>query len=197
MGLTEKTERPIFVPDTERTQQIRERLTEDFTNILSNGGIVTGNGTELTQPSDQVIEMLSPELSKEAVSNRVLKLRRNQIKAPLGQQMDATTLGSTRLYLFTPNAIEGLSYFQMKGGSLTPVFVNSDGSIIRPHSDGHHFPTFFVNRARKILQHEDISGSYYRYATTILKELADSKGLGNLFGEKAQSYIKKSKETVK
>lgn len=197
MGLTEKSERPIFVPDTERTQQIRERLTEDFTNILSNGGIVTGNGTELTQPSDPIIEMLSPELSEEASSKRVLKLRRNQIKAPLGQQMNTTTLGSTRFYLFTPKAIEGLSYFQRKSGSLTPVFVNSDGSIISPHSSDHHFPTFFVNRARKVLKHEDISGSHYRYATTVLKEIADSKGLGNIFGEKAQSYIKTNRETLK
>ena len=197
MGLKESLPQRLHVPETERTENITSALTEDFTNILIGGCVVTPTGTVIIQPAEPIINNLPQALKEATATERVLKLRRANLREPLSQEMEAATIGSTRLYLITPNAIDGLSYNLLKGGSLIPVLINRDGTTIRSHSTHDHFISFFRNRVNRILKHEGIEGSPYRFATTILKELADTQGLGNLRGEKAQDYIKAHSESVK
>jgi len=193
MGLAETSARPLFVPETERVQQIRDQLTEDFTHILTLGGLVTGNGTEITQPSGTVIDMLSPELAAQAEKQRVLKLNRSHIKVPLGAHVPLKSLSSTRFYLFTPDAIEGLAYQESRSGNIMPQFVNTDRSITLPHTYDNHFAQFFASRVKRVIRHEEIGGSYYRFAARILKDVSNDKGLGLISGKKAQDYIREHK----
>mgnify|MGYP000879311689 FL=1 len=195
MGLVETFEGMAYSPQPELVQHIREELTEDFTSLLTEGGIVTANGTELSKPFESIADMLSPELIEAAESQCVIKLRRSQVQAPLDTLVQLDQFNRTRFYLFTRGAIDGLSYQEFRGGSIMPRFVNIDGSMTWPHSYNQHFAHFFAARTRLVMKHEDINGSYFRFAARILKAISNDKGLGPIEGKKAQDYIKERKKS--
>lgn len=179
MGQKELLRTPTFVEKSERSEQIWQSLKEDFTTLFEMGGVVNSSGVKLIQPGDEFFELLSEDLQEQIKTKRVLRVNISSVKNQLRQSSNTERFSSTRLYFFAANAIQGLSYKESRHGSLVPLMVGVDGTKTIPTSADSHFPVFFVNRTESVLKHENISGSCYRYATSILKEISDTRGLGN------------------
>ncbi len=193
MGQKELLHTQIFVEKSQRTEHLRQILIEDFTHLLESGGVVNTSGIKLDQPCDELVKLLPYDLQEQIETKRVLRVNISAVKSSLKKISNTERFASTRLYFFAQNSIQGLSYKELQHGSIVPIMVGLDGTKTIPTSADNHFPTFFVNRTKSILNHENIPGSHYRYATSILRDISNSRGLGNINGKVALEFINNSK----
>lgn len=163
-----------------RLTQLKGLLTAQFETTLSDGAVLTSQGLKIVSPLHDVIGHFPEHIRFELEAKQALNVPFRLVSAAINETVSVSRQHRLRVYVIAPGTDARLGYELEKGGAITPVIVGPDGT--KTKGDIFHSGVFsgFVRTTENIFHAESLPGSFRRFTTEILRDIADANGLGRL-----------------